>query len=238
MVGVNLARHAVIGCASLLLGAGCGRLHFDDLARADAAPDTLVADGTMPEATFVQIAGDGNVVPITTLLVPYGADITAGDLLIVCFNVQAVTTPIAVTDTLGDTFTQTPTTTNQYLEYAIANADGPDSITVTLDMPSSGYEMWIVEYAGRTVLDDSSSVTGVASASLSTTTLTTTGTNDLVIGGFVGGGTLGMGPGFTLRSNMFNDVFEDFVAPTPGTYDVTADVPAGNGWFVSAAAFR
>jgi hypothetical protein len=179
---------------------------------------------------------------------------SANDLLAVYAYVGSASVTLSVSDTLGDTWSQTPLSTftaagtSQQWFYALAKSSGPNTITVRQSSGSAALGLFCLEYAGNTttdVLDLSKSANaGIATASMSTGSFTTNGSSDLVLTGFADistGGSFSPGAGAQALADdtVFAAMAESQAGLTAGTYSGTAtDTQSSNHWQAYAVAFK
>lgn len=245
MVAMFHAADRIALCACAL--AGCGRVAFDAQPRGDAGRDvTLDAprDAPPPNApVFVQhtaatTGGIGAVLSAT-----FVEPVAAGDLIVAAFDYNAGIAHVArVSDTGGDAYAILGPYDGggfrEYVAYAIASGSGAETVTVQLDAAATDFlELRIHEYAGVSPtepFDAAASASGTTTAAASAP-ITTTSPDELVFG-MVIDGIVSPGAGFTLRGNDYNDVTEDRIAVTPGTYQATATTISS--WNATVVAFR
>jgi hypothetical protein len=177
---------------------------------------------------------------------------TAGDLNIVVIGWEDTTQTLqSVGDSAGNVYVKAvgPTRSagrlSQSIYYAknIASASaGANSVTVTFSGAASFPDVRIAEYQG---LDPVNPVDGaIANAGRGTTSdsgaLTTTASNDLLVGANIGTGTTtAAGSGYTSRviTSPNGDILEDRVATSAGAYNATAQLTGGR-WIMQLVAFR
>ena len=212
-------------------------INFDD--RLDGGG----GDGTGPDATPEVIAfaqpAEGVVNVQQTNVVAFAAPVTKDDLLIVECNFDGNTLDATISDSLGNTFTRLGPFDNsfpsrEFLAYAIANATGADTVTSTLTGTATGFfELRTYELTGVSVaapIGQPSVMSGTTSGpdALVGPPLVTDTANELIFAIAVLSGTDGMaGTGYTTVSTFDNDLVEDRLAPTVGSYPVTASSDPG-----------
>ena len=111
-------------------------------------------------------------------------------------------------------------------------------MTVTLSANSSYLEAYISEYGGIDLtnpLDAQVANTGT-NANVTSGNATTTTAGDIVYGLCLADWTATAGTGFTMRANLNNNLIEDKMAGSAGSYAATAT--ANNGWAMQMAALR
>jgi len=181
---------------------------------------------------------------------------TAGNLLVaaVYWNGSNVAT---ISDTLGNTWNSVPVQDNStfatdvQIWYAQNIKGGAN--TVTLSQPSAVYAgFYVIEYSGLATTNALDTAAGkIASASsnvVDTGNLTTSGSQDLIVGLFAdswGSGTMTPAPGWISRGTdpMFYSLVVDNLpgGSGTGTFDPAATLPGSNSdaaWSATAAAFR
>jgi hypothetical protein len=188
----------------------------------------------------------------TSVSVPYTGPQTAGDLNVVIAGWDDTTAQISsVTDTNHNAYQLAagPTVGNglsQSIYYAknIAGANaGANVVKVTYATGANSPDVRIVEYNGidrSNPLDVATGSTG-NSATSSTSSVTTTNNVDLLVGGnYVGGETYGPGGNFEPRllTTPDQDIAEDHVVLTSGSYSGSAVLTDASTWVMQMVAFR
>lgn len=194
-------------------------------------PGTSISGNTVPTPTFSSNPASGNLMICVMM---YRSD--AG----------AVT---SVTDTAGNTYTKLggPLTgggMTYYLEaWYSAGITGGSSFkataqfSVSMTAPKS---IGCYEYSGlatSNVLDQAMTAQGTTSTATVGPITTTSAKELLFVTTQVAASTTGVGSGFTLRSNMDGDVYQDRVVNTVGSYTGTT-TSTGGGWQTIMATFR
>ena len=185
----------------------------------------------------------------TSVAAVYAAQ-TAGDTNVIAVGWSNNTTTISsVTDTAGNTYqvaaalTRGGTTTSQVMYYAkniVASAT--NTVTVTFSAASSTPDLRIMEYSGldtTSPLDSAGSGSGSSTAA-ATASFTTTTANDLIVAAGTTQADFTLpGANFSLRmiSSPNNNIAEDRIAATAGSYTGTATLTTGQ-WVMQAAAFK
>ena len=252
-------RRRLVLCLSLCLGLcwGCGRIGFatpdgDGGADSASATDARAGDATAEPIRFIQthadIAVNANVLSTT-----FSADVTAGSTIIVGIDFDHTGTEpvVSITDNAGRTYQAligpVPTNSNtqsQYLFSAHAAAAGPTTITANLTQNSNQvFEFKAFEYGGIAMaspVDVTSSSTGMKASAgeVDATPIVTTGTNEVVLALEVCDCVATGGPGMTVRSTFNKDVFQELLAPVPGSYVMKAVLETGGQWRFVMAAFH
>jgi chitodextrinase len=172
---------------------------------------------------------------------------TAGDLVIVGIYFGPSSSIVSVTDSQANVYSQIGTalsspTNNQSaaLFYAKAIKGGPDTVTVRLNaVPGSpGLGIYIFEYKGLDTISplDGNAQAAGSSSSVSSGSLTTTVSGDLLFGFCVSDASCSEGEGFTARSTFDGNLGEDKILNAAGTTSATAT--ADQPWTMQAAAFK
>jgi uncharacterized repeat protein (TIGR01451 family) len=186
--------------------------------------------------TFVQLQENNQVASGSTISTGAAASpVTAGHLLVIWIWYNNATQSVStVTDTIGNVYAKAvgPTTGTgtmaswrQELWYAKNVAGGTGvSVTATFAGSFAGEKAITAhEYAGAdtTAPLDVTAVAAVSGANVSTGTVTTTASNELVFGAALFQAAGAAGAGFTQRSAIANNVSEDKVVSAVGSYAVT-----------------
>ena len=213
LVRRSLNRHLFrTGCAVsltalLLAAAGCSS--NDAGGGDDGVGNQNVVAGA---ATFVQVNSGNPQTPQTTVVVPFNAAQTAGNLIVAVVGWNDTTAKVStITDTKGNVYQLAvgPTTRGSSLSQSIYYAKniaaapaGGNSVTVKFTVAASYPDIRIAEYSG---LDTVNPVDVVKAATGNNATsnsgnINTTNASDLLIGAnMVATGTAGPGTGFTSR---------------------------------------
>jgi hypothetical protein len=134
---------------------------------------------------------------------------------------------------LGSVTTSPDKSWQQIAAWAQPTAAGSLSVTVSLTGTSPFVEMYAFDLRGA-MIDTHTSASGVAgnvSVPISVTTA-----NEVAVATIISGGTAKAGSGFTLASNLHNNLAEWTQVPNAGTANITASSNAV--WAMSAATFR
>jgi hypothetical protein len=193
---------------------------------------------------FVQSSSRAASGTSTSLSVSFSQSTGAGDLILVGFDFLNSVTPVAVTDSQGNTFTQVGTQLNSpggigsRVYYAPNIKGGADTVTITLSANSNILEIYLTEYGG---LNLSNPIDGQAGSSgnagtVSSGNITTTVAGDLIYAYCLGDSSCTVGSGFVARSTLNNNLTEDEIAGNPGTY--AANGTANAGWTMQAVALK
>ncbi len=194
---------------------------------------------------FVQ-GGDTLVTSGTTASLAFNHANTAGDLIAVYLlwdNVGNVT----LSDSRGNTYTAATARTtwgtnwSAQVFYAPNVLGGSNTVTATFGTAIKSFGIvYLHEYsglAGASPVDVSASAVGT-SAAMSSGAVTTTQANDLLFGAGASASTITKaGTGFTARLRDFDNLTEDRVATTAGSYSATA-TQSGSAWVMQLVAFR
>jgi hypothetical protein len=171
----------------------------------------------------------------------------AGNLLVV-YVVWDNSSPIAVTDSRGNTYTSAvgPTKfssdrTNAQIFYAKTSSSGTDTVTAAFStaITVSG-ALYVHEYSGVDVSAPVIAATsGTGSSRAMNAGLLAAGSANTLL--FTGGesnrNVVLAGSGFTTRSRAAKNITADRVAPAAGMFGATA-VQTGNAWVMQLVAFR
>jgi hypothetical protein len=236
----------------LALCGGCGRIGFDARAVDARAVDARAVDATAEPIRFIQTHADlgsnANVLSTT-----FDAEVTAGSSIIVGvdFDHTAAEPVVSVTDNAGRTYQAligpVPTNSNtqsQYLFSAYAAAAGPTTITANLTRNANlFFELKAFEYGGLAMaapvdVTSSSSGTKASAGEVDATPIVTTGTNEVILALEVCGCVASGGPGMTVRSTFNQDVFQELLAPVPGSYVMKTVLETSGQWRFVMAAFH
>ena len=253
-----MIRIAVLG----LLLCACGRVGFttrmQDGGVADPgdarAGDARAIDATVEPIHFIQTHASLTA-NFPVLSTTFDADITAGSTIIVGvdFDHSAAEPDVSVTDNAGRVYQALigPAATgsnsqSQYLfsAYAAAAGAGPTTITATLTQSSNQFfELKAFEYGGIAMaapvdVTSASSDLGAAGTEVDAAPIVTTGTNEVILALEVCDCSADGGPGMTVRSTFNLDVFEELLAPDPGSYVMKAVLQGAGHWRFVMAAFR
>jgi RHS repeat-associated protein len=201
-------------------------------------------------------AAGGQVVSNTSVIVPYKAAQSAGNLNVVVVGWYDVTTQVqSVTDSRGNAYalaagpiqrSSLAGTLAMYYAKNIASASPYNVVSVVMSAPNSP-QILIAEYSG---LDKGSPLDVAATNQGSSDTssvgpVTTTNANDLLVASnlasntlmAIGGGS-SAGPGYTARMIPINNIMEDQVVTTTGSYTATAPMTMQVDFIMQMVAFR
>jgi chitodextrinase len=213
--------------------------------------NVTTSPGSSGTITFVQLKENrltANSISLNTGT--FGSPVGAGHLMVVWIWYASAARSVAkVTDTLGNVYARVvgPTTgtgglaqQRQELWYAKNLAAGATSVTATFDAAvNADMSISAHEYAGAdpaTPLDATSTV-AVSGTNVSGSPVTTTAPSELIFGATLFQGTGAAGAGFTKRSSIANNVSEDKVVTTAGSYSVSF-VNVSQAAIVQTATFR
>ena len=177
--------------------------------------------------------------------VSMSSNVTQGDLLVLALGyLISGGTSFAVTDTLGDTWTDfgaqgPPVLSGYYLDvlWTVAQASGP--VTVTVQFPAGVYPTYIRallhEYNGYGSLDVSQYVT--YSGSTASTSLTSTAANDLFFAWCTdGSGDVSYNPPLATRLTVTSEVTGDYLSSAAaGPVTVSCSTAGGGGGMIALA---
>jgi len=134
---------------------------------------------------------------------------------------------------LGSVVTSPDNSWHQIAAWAQLTAAGSLSITVSLTGTSPFMELYAFDLRGAT-LDAHTSASGVAGTIFAPISVTTA--NEVAVATIISGGTANAGAGFTLASNLDNNLAEWTRVPNAGTANITASSNAV--WAMNAATFK
>ncbi len=183
----------------------------------------------------VQTVAKATLASSNTLSLAFPANTAAGNLILVAFDYDTNAVPSSVADSQGNAFTPvggqltSPGGGRSRVYYARTVTGGPDTVTVTLSANSAWIELYLSEYTGvdqTNPIDVQVGATGNAGA-VSSGNATTTVAGDVIYGFCFADSTCTVGPGFTARSTLNNNLIEDKTAGAPGSYAATATSNAG-----------
>ena len=213
---------------------------------------TLTVTSTSVFISYVQGSYATPQSPQTTVNVTYPLAQIAGDLNIVVVGWNDSTAAVnSVVDSKGNVYSRAvgPTsisgTLSQSIYYArniVAAPAGSNTVTVTFSTAAAYPDIRILEYSGadpNTPVDVTAASSGNGTNS-SSGAATTTNPIDLLFGAnTVTSTTSGPGPGYTSRmiTSPDEDIAEDQVVTTTGSYSATAPISSGS-WIMQMVAFR
>ncbi len=234
-------RHSL---ALLVLGA-CGRIAFDPIVPPpeDGGVD---ADGDGGLSPFVYVQGSTSTTPSATEVEASLVGQTAGNLNVLVIGIAGPLTSVtSVTDDAGNTYERAigPTSSGALAQWIytarITAAPAMTTVHVTFDGVTTQPGLLFAEYAGVSTTMAVHTTSGLAgSGTLSASgPVTVTIAPALIIGANTNaqGGTAGPGAGYTQRLfSAFEDILEDRVVETPGTYVADAPLTTDHGWVMQA----
>lgn len=217
------------------------------------AVQMLAALGT-PGATHIQQASNSNVggATATSFSATFASPTTSGNAIILGVTFGNVSPTITATDSLGNTYVQAVRTYDSSHRQGSAilyatNIKGGSSTTVTVKFssPVAYLALGIHEYNGVTALDASTGTMGKGST-LSSGTVTTTASGDLVFGCGVEDSTgnsdvFTAGTGFVKRVDLGNAAAyadEDGAQANAGSTAATWNLSPAGSWIATVAAFK
>jgi hypothetical protein len=199
--------------------------------------------------SFVQVGVAIQQPAVTTITAPYPAPQAAGNFNIVVVGWRGMGALVqSVTDSAGNIYNLAvgPTTGNtlrQYIYFAANIKGGANTVKVTWNQGANTPDVRILEYAG-VLAENSLDVTAEA---FDATTMsqcgpvTTTSANELIFAANTTSGAAGVaaGSGYTSRIiTANNDIAEDQVASSIGSFNATAPLTASENWVMQMATFR
>jgi hypothetical protein len=217
-----------------------------------ASATTLSTPPPPPTISFIQANSADPQAPQAAVAVTYTAAQRVGDLNVVVVGWNDSTATVnTVTDTMNNVYalavgptvqTGIATQSIYYAKNIAAAAAGANSVTVKFNGSAVFPDIRIAEYSGLDTSNPLDVATGASGTSAtSSSTVTTTNANDLIIGAnVVQTGTPGAGTGFTRRiiTSPDSDILEDRVVTALGTYSATAPVSPSAPWIMQVAAFK
>ena len=198
---------------------------------------------------FVQVAaGSINYSNANTCSATFPSETNAGNLIIVGANWADQSITGFISDSQGNVYETAVGPYNwsgtQYraqLFYAKNTKGGQNTVTLTLSKASEVCEMYIHEYAGIDAvspLDQNAVAKGISSQTPSSGIKTTTEVNEIIFGYVMSAGSIsGAGSGFTARSTYNNNLTEDKIVSSIGSYSVVSDKSNSN-WMAMMATFK
>jgi hypothetical protein len=222
---------------------------------AATAASTTSAPSTGGPITFVQGNFNTPQSSPTSVVVPYTAAQSAGNLnvVVVGWN-DATTTVSSVTDTNGNIYTLAvgPTVQpagsglSQAIYYAknINNATASgNAVTVRFSAGAAFPDIRILEYSGLSPtnpLDVTAAAIGNSLTSSSGSAITTSANELLFAANMVFTGTVGPSAGFTNRmiTTPDGDIAEDRIVTAIGSYQATTSLSGAGPWIMQMAGLR
>ena len=199
--------------------------------------------GAASSAAFVQAVASA-ASATNSLSLAFPANTLAGDLLLVGFDYTDGVTASSVSDSQGNAFTpvgnqlSSPGGGLSQVYYAKNIIGGADTVTVTLSGNSSYLELYLTEYSG---IDPTNPIDAQAGAAgnagpVSSGNATTTVAGDMIYGYCAADWVCTAGSGFATRSNLNDNLIEDRLAGSAGSYAATGS--ANNGWTMQMVALK
>ena len=198
----------------------------------------------LPKSSFVQEVANKALGTAKSLSLSFPNNTLAGDVILVGFDYNKVSTPLSVTDSQGNTFTQvgtqltSPGGSGSVVYLARNIKGGADTLTVNLTANSGWLELYLTEYSGvnqTNPIDAQAGASGNAGP-VSSGNATTSVAGDVIYGYCVGDWACTAGSGFTARSTFNNNLIESKIAGNSGTYAATGT--ATNGWTMQMVALK
>src|SRR6185437_7855165 len=174
----------------------------------------------------------------------FSTDTKAGDVILIGFNFDQSVTPSSVTDSQGNVYTEvgtqltTPGGVHGRVYYAKNIVGGPDTVTVNLSGQADFLEMYLTEYSGadpNNPIDAQAGGTGTTGA-VSSGNAATTASGDVIYGYCVSDAVCTEGSGFTARSTLVENLTEDGLVGSAGSY--AAIGTSNSGWLMQMVALR
>ena len=209
-----------------------------------AAISFTVSNSSSKPISLVQITPKAASASTSSISLSFASNTVAGDFLIVGFDYGTNATPSSVTDSQGNVFTAvgvqltSPGGSHSRVYYAKNIKGGADTVTITLSAASAWLEVYLSEYSGVDPVNPIDAQAGASGSTgaVSSGSATTTAAGDVIYGYCVADATCTFGSGFTARSTFNNNLIEDEIAATAGTYSATAT--ANNGWTMQMVALK
>jgi subtilisin family serine protease len=177
---------------------------------------------------------------------------TAGDLIIAFVRMSTSTQTVAVTDTLGNTYTDAANIAQStdghqiHLFYAKNIKAGTNIVTATFSGTNNHPYLAVYEYSGLNALDKTAAAQGSSATASSGATAITTSANELVFAGLglpaSSTATVTAGSGFTLGQQDTNAggsraATENETASAIGSYSGSFTLSASSNWSAVVATF-
>jgi YD repeat-containing protein len=201
---------------------------------------------------YVQSNYNATFTSISSITATYTTAQSAGDLNVVAISWEGSAGSVqSITDSMGNTYaiavgptadSGTASETIYYAKNITAASANSNTITITFASAVPHPDLRIAEYSGISTSSPLDVTAGATSTgtSMSSGSATTTNANDLIVGAnVVAHSTTGPGSGFTERQlTSHDDIFEDEIVSTTGSYSATAPQDT-SGWYVmQMAAFK
>jgi|GEM_PF-1409400 len=194
---------------------------------------------------FVQVA---NTCPSSAskVALAYGKSQTKGNLNVVVVGWNDTSASVSsVTDSAGNVYslaagTVTGAGQRQAIYYAKGIAGGSTTVTVTFSTSASAPDVRILEYAGVSALDKTTSSSGSGSTASTGSVTTTTAKELLVAANTVATGNSGAGSGYTARVVTYpdSDLAEDRIVSATGSYSASAPLTSSGSWVMQLVTFK
>lgn len=175
--------------------------------------------------------------------------VTAGNLLVVLSAQSKNTTVASITDAAGNTFVTASARVLQtgagsaetwYAKNVAGNAS--DQVTVNLSTTDSP-DIFVIQYSGldtASPLDNVAIGSGANGTALSTSNVTTTAANEVLVSFAGANGTLTAGTNYTIVDTAAagKRADQDRTVSSTGTYNATATASASGAWIINLATFK
>lgn len=185
-----------------------------------------------------------------TIAQTFNAASTSGNLIVVHLSWDNQSRKIStVTDNKGNTYNRINGPTNWHTNYRselwyaynITGGGAPIKITAKLNGASTGYfQIYMSEYSGISTIDplDQHSAAAGHVAAANSGAKTTTVANELIYGVSIGAsGSLSAGGSFSIRSTDNQNIVEDKIGASIGSYS-TSFTSGGGNWVAEMATFK
>jgi hypothetical protein len=233
----------------VLVLCACGRIAFDPRDElGDSGIDGPV-DGPeidAPSSSFMYLHGETATIPSGTQLGVMLPQQSLGGLRVVVVGIAApLTSLVSLTDDAGNLYERAigPTSSGALSQWIytsrISNVTFPNTVLATFDGTTTQPGILVADYAGVSATMTVHTSSGLAGSGMRSESgpLTITIAPALIVGANTNaqGGTAGPGAGFTQRLfSTFEDILEDRVVETPGTYVADAPLTTDHGWVMQA----
>jgi len=209
---------------------------------------TYTSSGGGGSIGFVQVNYKTSNPSGSTLVVPYTAAQTAGNLNIVVVGWNDTTSAVSsISDSRGNTYIRaigptTGTALSQSIYYAKNIPGGSNTVTVVFNQTAAYPDVRVLEYSGADTSNPLDVTAGASGTGLTgnSGSATTTSANELVFGtGMTFDIYNAAGSGYTNRViTNFGDIAEDKSVTSTGSYNATAPMRSSAAWVMQMATFK
>jgi len=198
----------------------------------------------LTSSSFLQAAASTTSASAKSLSLASALKTVAGDLILVGFDYATSATPLSVTNSQGNTFTQVgtqltyPSATRRVVYYAKNIKGGADTVTVNFSANSPYIELYLTEYSGidQTNPIDTQAGTSGNAGTASSGNATTAYAGETIYGYCIGDWACKVGSSFAAPSTFDGDLIEDQTVGSRGRY--TAIDSAINGSAMQMVALK